>query len=110
VPWYSSHGSDFNYDFQATLDKDRPQREYNYRSQPEMLAGDQTSVEMSGVSCFLRGGTEVYHTYSTWARGTDVLGNAYSWLDLTALGRSEDWEEPNGRASRLHEADPSFTD
>jgi predicted dithiol-disulfide oxidoreductase (DUF899 family) len=110
VPWYSSYGSDFNYDFQATLDKDRPQLEYNYRSQPEIVAGDETSVEMLGVSCFLREGTEIYHTYSTWARGTDVLGNAYSWLDLTALGRSEDWEEPNGRAPRLHEADPTFTD
>ena len=92
------------------MDKDRPQLEYNYRSQPEIVAGDETSVEMSGVSCFLREGTAIYHTYSTWARGTDVLGNAYSWLDLTALGRSEDWEEPNGRAPRPHEADPTFTD
>jgi predicted dithiol-disulfide oxidoreductase (DUF899 family) len=88
VPWYSSYGSDFNDDFQATLDHE----------------------EVSGVSCFLRHGTEVYHTYSTWARGTDVLGNAYSWLDLTAQGRSEDWEEPQGRAPRLHGADPTFTD
>ena len=110
VPWYSSHGSDFNYDFQATLDKDRPQLEYNYRSQPEIVTGDQTSAEMSGVSCFLRDGMQICHTYSAWARGTDVLGNAYSWLDLTALGRSEDWEEPKGRAPRLHEADPTFTD
>jgi len=79
VPWYSSYGSDFNYDFQATLDKDRPQLEYNYRSQPEIVAGDETSVEMSGVSCFLREGTEIYHTYSTWARGTDVLGCQRPW-------------------------------
>lgn len=110
VPWYSSYGSDFNYDFQATLDKTRPQLEYNYRTQPELIGEDESSAEMSGVSCFLRDDAEIYHTYSTWARGTDTLGNAYSWLDLTALGRSEDWEEPRGRAPRLHGADPTFTD
>jgi predicted dithiol-disulfide oxidoreductase (DUF899 family) len=110
VPWYSSYGSDFNYDFQATLDKTRPQLEYNYRTQPELIGEGESSAEMSGVSCFLRDDAEIYHTYSAWARGTDTLGNAYSWLDLTALGRSEDWEEPRGRAPRLHGADPTFTD
>lgn len=109
VPWYSSYDSDFNYDFRATLDKDRPQLEYNYRSQPDIL-GDGTSAEVSGWSCFLRDGEEVFHTYSTWARGSDTLGSAYSFLDLTALGRQEDWEEPKGRAPRLHGADPTFTD
>lgn len=110
VPWYSSYGSDFNYDFQATLDKTRPQLEYNYQSQPQLIEDGQSSAEMPGVSCFLRDGDEVFHTYSTWARGTDILGNAYSWLDLTALGRQEDWEEPKNRAPRLHGADPTFTD
>jgi predicted dithiol-disulfide oxidoreductase (DUF899 family) len=108
VPWYSSYGSDFNYDFRATLDKARPQLEYNYRSQPDIL-GDGTSAEVSGLSCFLRDGEEVFHTYSTWARGSDVLGTAYPLLDLTALGRQEDWEDPKGRAPRLHGADPTFT-
>jgi predicted dithiol-disulfide oxidoreductase (DUF899 family) len=47
---------------------------------------------------------------AAWARGTEYLGGAYSLLDLTALGRQEEWEEPKGRAPRLHGADPAFTD
>jgi len=109
VPWYSSYGSDFNYDFQATLDRDRQQLSYNYKDEPGLLE-DEDSTEVPGVSCFLRDGGQVFHTYSTWARGTDILGSAYSLLDLTALGRQEDWEEPRDRAPRLHGADPTFTD
>jgi predicted dithiol-disulfide oxidoreductase (DUF899 family) len=109
IPWYSSYGSDFNYDFQATLDRDRQQLVFNYREQPDMVADD-PSTEVPGFSCFLRDGDQVFHTYSTWARGTDIIGSAYSLLDLTALGRQEDWEEPKGRAPRVHGADPTFTD
>ncbi len=109
VPWYSSHGSDFNYDFQATMDATRPQLVYNYRDEPDMLEDDD-STEVPGVSCFLRDGDQVFHTYSTWARGTDTLGSSYSLLDLTALGRQEEWEEPQGRAPRVHGADPTFRD
>jgi predicted dithiol-disulfide oxidoreductase (DUF899 family) len=109
VPWYSSSESDFNYDFQATLDRERQQLIYNYREEPGLLE-DQDSTEMPGLSCFLRDGGQVFHTYSTWARGTDILGSAYSLLDLTALGRQEDWEQPEGRAPQLHGADPTFTD
>ena len=99
-PWFSSYGSDFNYDFQVTLNGGG---EYNYRV-------IDSSGELPGVSCFLRDGDSVFHTYSTFARGTDQLGNSYSWLDLTALGRQEDWEEPKGRVSKPHGADPTFTD
>jgi predicted dithiol-disulfide oxidoreductase (DUF899 family) len=109
APWYSSHGSDFNYDFQVTLDASVPQLVYNFRPEPDLLS-DERSSEMSGISCFLRDGEEIFHTYSVYARGTEYLGNAYSFLDLTALGRQEDWEEPKGRAPRLHGADPTFTD
>jgi predicted dithiol-disulfide oxidoreductase (DUF899 family) len=110
VPWYSSHGSDFNYDFQVTVDKEKSLLEYNFREEPDILGEDSTSTELPGVSCFLRDGDQVFHTYSTYARGTDTVGNAYSWLDLTALGRQEEWEEPKGRAGRVHGADPTFTD
>ena len=110
APWYSSHGGDFNYDFQATLDRSIPQLEYNYRPEPEIVRGDTTSAEVPGFSCFLRDGDNIFHTYSTYARGTDGLGGSYSLLNLTALGRQEDWEEPKGRAPRLHGADPTFTD
>jgi predicted dithiol-disulfide oxidoreductase (DUF899 family) len=109
IPWYSSYGSDFNYDFEATLDRDRQQLVFNYREEPDMVADD-PSTEVPGLSCFLRDGDQVFHTYSTWARGTDTIGGAYSLLDLTALGRQEDWEEPKGRAPRVHGADPTFTD
>jgi predicted dithiol-disulfide oxidoreductase (DUF899 family) len=109
--WYSSSGSEFNYDFHATLDPSIAPAVYNYRT-PEEAAEDPVteSMEAPGFSCFLRDGGRVFHTYSTWARGTDQIGNAYSLLDLTAFGRSEDWEEPKGRVAKPHGADPTFTD
>ena len=108
VPWYSTNGSDFNYDFQVSLDDSRGQVHYNYRPEPKLLGGDRSS-EMPGYSCFLRDGEDIFHTYSTYGRGTEYIGNAYTLLDLTALGRQEDWEEPKGRAAAAHGADPSFT-
>jgi predicted dithiol-disulfide oxidoreductase (DUF899 family) len=108
LPMYSSFGSDFNYDLGVTLDESVAPVEYNYRPGTGDLGKE--STELPGVSCFLRDGDSVFHTYSTFARGTDQLGGSYSWLDLTALGRSEEWEEPKGRASKPHGADPTFTD
>jgi predicted dithiol-disulfide oxidoreductase (DUF899 family) len=108
VPWYSSHGSDFNYDFQVTLDKSAGQVEYNYQELTQLKDGE--SEEVPGYSFFLRDGNDVFHTYSTYARGAELLIPAYALLDLTAFGRSEDWEEPSGRARKLHGADPTFTD
>jgi len=110
VPWYSSFTSDFNNDFQATVDRERGQLTYNYREEPGLLDPDEASTEVPGLSCFVRDGDDVFHTYSTWARGTDILVGTYTLLDMTALGRQEDWEEPAGRAPRLHGADPTFTD
>jgi predicted dithiol-disulfide oxidoreductase (DUF899 family) len=60
--------------------------------------------------CFLRDGDEIFHTNSVYARGSENRIPAYGLLDLTAFGRSEDWEEPRGRARTLHGADPTFTD
>jgi predicted dithiol-disulfide oxidoreductase (DUF899 family) len=105
VPWYSVAGSDFNYDFGVTVDAEHP--EYNYRPEPDVAKDG--PAELPGVSCFLRDGGDIFHTYSTYARGSDQLGSTYTLLDLTALGRQEDWEEPQGRAPR-HGADPTFTD
>jgi predicted dithiol-disulfide oxidoreductase (DUF899 family) len=45
---------------------------------------------------------------STFARGAEMLGGSYYWLDLTALGRQEDWEEPTGRATSARAAGPDF--
>jgi predicted dithiol-disulfide oxidoreductase (DUF899 family) len=116
-PWYSSFGSDFNYDFHTTIDESVAPIEVNYRSRAElervgkpvewMLTSPQP-FEMPGFSCFLREGDDVFHTYSTFARGTEAIGGAYAFLDLTALGRQEDWEEPKGRAADARGAMPNF--
>ena len=106
--WYSSYGSDFNYDFDATLDASVKPAVYNYRAQP--AGEDGVAGEVPGMSCFVRDSDRIFHTYSTWARGTDQIGNTYTLLDLTAYGRSENWEEPRGRVAKPHGADPTFTD
>jgi len=112
-PWYSSFGSDFNYDFHVTLDETLAPAEYNYRSAAEHAqAGTPFALagEMPGSSCFLRDGDRVFHTYSTFARGAEQTGGSYAFLDLTALGRQEDWEEPKGRAGAARAARPDFAD
>jgi predicted dithiol-disulfide oxidoreductase (DUF899 family) len=68
------------------------------------------STEMPGLSCFLRDGDRVFHTYSMYARGAESIGGSYYLLDLTALGRQEEWEEPQGRAQALRSATPGFED
>jgi predicted dithiol-disulfide oxidoreductase (DUF899 family) len=116
-PWYSSYGSDFNYDFHVTLDESVAPLEYNYRSLEEhreagtayYFEGEQP-IEAPGTSFFLRDGDRVFHTYSTYGRGAEMLGGSYYFLDLTALGRQEDWEEPKGRADRARGAVPDFAD
>jgi predicted dithiol-disulfide oxidoreductase (DUF899 family) len=116
-PWYSSYGGDFNYDFHTTIDESVAPLEVNYRSRDEIAAANgspswvldaQQPVEMPGISCFLRDGDDVFHTYSTFGRGTEAIGGAYSYLDLTALGRQEEWEEPRGRAATVRSATPDF--
>jgi len=51
----------------------------------------------------------VFHTYSVYARGTEMLGGSYYFLDLTALGRQEEWEKPKGRSANTRAAQPDFT-
>ena len=100
-PWVSSFGSDFNYDFHVTMDETVAPVEYNYRSKAELLARGEdffADGESHGVSAFLRESEAVFHTYSAYARGAEILLGTYNWLDLTALGRQEDWEQPAGRS------------
>lgn len=95
VPWHSSFGSDFNYDFHATTDEAVRPVEYNYRSKAELEALGQTyhvHGEQPGISVFLRDGHRVLHTYSCYGRGLDLLINTYNWLDLTPFGRGEGWD------------------
>ena len=71
IPWFSSLGSDFNYD---------------------MGAG-----EGFALNIFLRDGSTVYRTYFTTARGVERLGSSWTFLDLTPFGRQENWEDsPEG--------------
>jgi predicted dithiol-disulfide oxidoreductase (DUF899 family) len=76
IPWFSSARSDFNVDFGITSPED----------------------ETFGLSVFLRDGDRVFRTYFTDGRGVEALGSIWTFLDLTPLGRQEDWEEtPGGR-------------
>ncbi len=112
-PWYSSFGSSFNYDFHVTIDPSVAPVEFNYRDADELRATGagwllDGSSEQPGYSVFLRVGDDVFHTYSVFARGTEWLGGAYAFLDLTPLGRQEEWEEPKGRADSVRRARPDF--
>jgi len=100
-PWFSSFGSDFNYDFHVTLDKKVAPVEYNYRTKAELLAhqpGNEPEGEAHGLSVFFRTDDDVvHHTYSAYARGVESLTDSYSLLDTTPFGRQEDWEDaPDG--------------
>jgi predicted dithiol-disulfide oxidoreductase (DUF899 family) len=102
-PWYSSYGSDFNYDFHTTLDSTVAPVVLPETGRPldEPWTDDQNGTEMPAISAFLRVGDEVFHTYSTYGRGIEQFHYGIPYLDLTALGRQEEWEEPRGRATPL---------
>lgn len=114
-PWYSSFGSDFNYDFHVTIDPSVAAVEYNFRDEAELKeAGAEWmlkpgSSEQPGHSVFLRIGDDVFHTYSSYARGAEWFGGSYAALDLTPLGRQEDWEEPKGRSESVRKGQPDFS-
>ncbi len=109
-PWFSSADSDFNLDFHVTLNPEAAPPNYNFRSADELIAAGQEWLttyrgEQPGISVFLRDGDDIFHTYSVYARGLEVMMPAYGMLDLTALGRQESWEEPAGRAPVLFRHD-----
>jgi predicted dithiol-disulfide oxidoreductase (DUF899 family) len=79
IPWYSSFESDFNVDF--GVGPETPQADV-----------DQDG-ETFGLSVFLRDGDSVFRTYFTTARGVEALGSVWTFLDLTPLGRQENWED-----------------
>ena len=106
-PWASSHGSDFNHDyFVGFSDAEQDQGyEYNFQKKeplPAEMPADADShagmcgvdwrtflKEMPGMSAFVMEDGDIYHTYSTYGRGLDVLWGAYQWLDRSPLGRNE---------------------
>jgi len=108
-PWASSFGSDFNADFCVGFTEEQQRKEggieYNYRREPAFephqgsvvdLVADMTGTdeatytrERPGMSAFALEDGVVYHTYSAYARGMDVLWGTYQWLDRAPLGRNE---------------------
>jgi predicted dithiol-disulfide oxidoreductase (DUF899 family) len=85
--WVSSHGSDFNYDFNVSFTPEQMRKGsgvYNYRNGPTLCE------DREGVSVFYRNGRgQVFHTYSCFARGLDMMNTAYQYLDLVPKGRDE---------------------
>jgi predicted dithiol-disulfide oxidoreductase (DUF899 family) len=104
IPWYSSFGSDFNYDFHVTNDEKIAPVEYNYRNKAELEANrspNAMSGEEHGLSVFFRMGDDVFHTYSAYARGTEALTDARALLDMTPYGRQQEFEDsPEGWPQR----------
>jgi len=86
--WVSSHGSDFNFAYHVSAtDKEKAERKMYYNYETQELA----SEEMPGLSVFYRDKNgDVCHSYSTYARGLDILVGAYNFLDLVPKGRDED--------------------
>ncbi len=104
-PWYSSYGTDFNYDFHVTLDETVAPVMYDYQTKDEILAASSPDnngsvdvsatnelidadipVEIPGISCFLQDNGDVFHTYSTYAEGVERIVDEHDYLELTALG------------------------
>ena len=86
--WVSSNSTDFNYDYQVSMTKEELEKGevyYNYSMQKF------PSDERPGASVFYKDAAgNVFHTYSSYARGLDILIGAYNWLDLTPKGRDEE--------------------
>jgi predicted dithiol-disulfide oxidoreductase (DUF899 family) len=109
-PWASSHGSDFNFDFNVSFTEEQQRDggiEYNFRHgghamdvspAPEPVAqlasasgidAPGYSRDRPGMSAFVLEDGAVYHTYSTYARGVDTFFGVYAWLDRAPKGRNE---------------------
>jgi predicted dithiol-disulfide oxidoreductase (DUF899 family) len=99
--WVSSLGSDFNADFQVSEtpeEREKGVSYYNYRT------GKPFGGERPGISVFYRDDDDsVYHTYSCYSRGLDMMNAAYHYLDLTPKGRDEEGLSYPQAWVRLHD-------
>ena len=99
-PWVSSYGSDFNYDFHVSFTEEQlaaGKVDYNYG----LVEGYE---ELPGLSVFYKNERgEVFHTYSCYARGIDMVNGAYQFLDLVPKGRDEDGFEFSMEWVRRHD-------
>ena len=98
-PWYSSAESDFNFDYRVSFTPEElnaGEVEYTYRRT------GWSGSEAPGISVFLKADEEIYHTYSTYERGLDMVNVAYHYMDLVPRGRDED---EDGAGSWVHRRD-----
>jgi predicted dithiol-disulfide oxidoreductase (DUF899 family) len=90
--WVSSNGSDFNYDYQVAFTAEQRAKKravYNYTTQ------DPGTSQREGISVFYKNAEgRIFHTYSTYARGIDMMNVDYHYLDLVPKGRDEDGKGP----------------
>jgi len=111
--WLSSNGNDFNFDYQVSFTKDdiaRGNVYYNYDKIP-----GSPSEELPGISVFYKDASgDIFHTYSSYARGGDLLLGTYNFLDLTPKGRDEDglaftmaWVRHHDRYGEGYVVDPT---
>ncbi len=110
LPWYSSQGSDFNYDFRVSNDEAKRPIEYNYKDKATLVREGLEHFAVNGadnfgVSVFVQDGGQVFHTYSAYGVGTDVMLGTYWFLDLTPLGRQRyitewPWHDTYGAPDR----------
>jgi predicted dithiol-disulfide oxidoreductase (DUF899 family) len=97
--WVSSNGTDFNYDYKVSFTKEQGlggNPLYNFGTIPAY------GEEAPGASAFIQKVGEIFHTYSTYARGLDILLPMYNWIDLTAMGRHEEGIKPHEMAWVRH--------
>ena len=113
-PWVSSFGSDFNFDYQVSFTKEdlaAGDIVYNY------APGRFPAEEAPGASVFFKDDAgNIFHTYSTYARGLDIFLGAYNFLDITPKGRDEEglahsmaWVRHHDRYDNSYAVDPMMT-
>ena len=86
-PWVSSFGSDFNFDYHVSFTAEDEKRGTAFYNFAEM---DYMGDEMPGTSVFFKNEAgEIFHTYSAFARGSELIGGVYGILDVTPKGRNE---------------------
>jgi predicted dithiol-disulfide oxidoreductase (DUF899 family) len=102
-PWYSSAGSDFNFDYHVSFTPEEMaegKAEYNYQLTSDIVS---RMSEAPGISVFIEDSDKIYHTYSTYTRGLDMLNVAYHYMDLVPKGRDEGPEGLGGWVRRHDE-------
>lgn len=113
--WVSSAGSDFNFDYHVSFRPEEIEQGDLYYNYQEM--GGTPTEELPGISAFFRDPDgQLFHTYSSYARGLDLLVGTYNYLDIAPLGRNEEglahsmaWVRHHDRYESNYTVDPLAT-